>query len=437
VADIRPFRGIHYNQAVVKDLAAVICPPYDIVPPSRQEELYEQSDFNFIRLEYTRELPGEKDTYGKYARALATLKDWLEQGILEVDAQPAIYLHDHSFPFHGREYKRRGIIALVKLEEWDRAVVRPHEGTLTEPKSDRLNLLWALRANTSPVFAMFADRERRVASLLAEQEQNRPMLDIRTADNESHRVWAISDSDVVSQLSSSFRGQPIYIADGHHRYESALAYSHERRNYSPSASTEEPFDFAMMTLVDFTDPGMVILPAHRMVRGISKTTLDELLPELETFFDLEEVPLDRDGIGQQVDSLLAKEADEVRLVLFGLVKGHFLVLKLRDFAAAGKMMPYFHTDIYKRLDVSVLDHVILEKLLGLGFEREETSLAYSYDRLDAVNRVLNQEFQLTLLLNPVRAEIIKEVADVGDRMPRKSTYFYPKLPSGLVFYRHV
>ncbi|MFC2033105.1 DUF1015 domain-containing protein [Chloroflexota bacterium] len=437
MAEIRAFHGVHYSESLVKDLASVICPPYDIIPPGMQQELYEQSDYNFIRLEYTRELPGEKDSSGKYTRAAATLEEWLKEGILEVGESPAIYLHDHRFNLQGKEYRRRGLVALVRLAEWYKAVVRPHEGTLTEPKSDRLNLLWALQANTSSVFTLFADSEQQVASLLARQESSKPMLNIQTAGGESHRIWAITDADVINRIRNSFTNQPLYIADGHHRYESALAYSHERRACSPSTSAEEPYDFVMMTLVDFADPGLVILPAHRLVRGMSEAALNELLPELRAFFDVEEVPLNKNEIGRQVDTLLAKQGDEIKLLLVGLDKEHIQVLRLRDFAAASRMMPYFHTEIYKRLDVSILDHVILEKLLGLGFEKEESALSYSYDRVDAVNKVLNREFQIALLLNPIESEVIKDIADAGDRMPRKSTYFYPKVPAGLVFHKMV
>ncbi len=435
MAEIRPFHGVHYNQSLVKELAAVICPPYDIISPVMQQKLYEQSEFNFVRLENIRELPGEKGGSGKYARAAGTLEEWLKEGILEVDKPPAIYLHDHYFSLQGKEYKRRGIVALVRLEEWDNAVVRPHEGTLAEPKGDRLNLLWALQANTSSILTLFFDREQQLASLLAKQESGQPMLDIETDSGERHRMWAITDDGVIEQIRSIFASQPLYIADGHHRYESALAYSHERRASSPATSAEEPFDFVMMTLVDFDDPGLVILPAHRLVCGMSKTTLEELLPELRTFFDVKEVPLDANHIARQVDELLAEQAGEVKLLLAGMDKEHVLVLRLRDFAAVSQMIPYFRTEVYKRLDVSILDHVVLENLLGLGFEREEASLAYSYDRVDAINKVLSREFQIALLLNPIRAETIKDIADAGDRMPRKSTYFYPKLPSGLVFHR--
>jgi hypothetical protein len=192
----------------------------------------------------------------------------------------------------------------------------------------------------------------------------------------------------------------------------------------------------MMELVDFADPGLIILPPHRLVRGISKVTLSELKSRLATLFQMEELPLGRLDISHQVDDLLAGDrTDQVRIVLFGLSPGSLLLLKLGDSATASQMVPYFHSELYKRLDVSIVDHVILEEMLGLTSEREETSLAFNHDKMDVVNEVLNREYQLAFFLSPVKTEVIKAIADVSDRMPRKSTYFYPKPPSGLVFRR--
>ena len=437
VADILPFCGVHYNQLLVNDLAAAICPPYDIISPQMQPELYHQSEYNFVRLEFSRELPQDTAVDNKYTRSAATLELWLKQGVLKVDGAPAIYLHDHYFTLQGKEYRRRGIIARVRLEEWDKRVVRPHEGTLAEPKSDRLSLLWALQANTSSILALFEDQGQHVSSLLVAQGQGKPIISLSTVAGERHNIWAITEAGVIGQIRSSLANQPLYIADGHHRYESALAYRRERSAYSPTVSGDEGFNFVMMTLVDFADFGLIILPPHRLVRGMSKSTLDGLMTKLKLFFEIEELLLGAPDVWQQVDGLLTEEANQVKVILFGLTKEHLFLLRLRDFTATSQMMPYFHSDLYKRLNVSVVDHIILEELLELNRDREEAFLAYSYDRLDAVNKVLDQEYQLAFLLSPVKAEVIKTIADAGERMPRKSTYFYPKLPSGLVFHRLV
>ncbi len=436
MADIRPFRGVRYNEQLVEDLAAVICPPYDIITPQMEQELYHRNEYNFVRIEANREQSLDKDTDNKYTRSAATLEQWLKQGVLEVDWVPAIYLHDHYFTLGEKEYRRRGIIVCVRLEEWDKKIVRPHEGTQSGARSDRLNLLWACQANTSLILALFEDQGQQVSSLLATEEHKKPIIQFG-ADGERHDIWAITETAIIDQISSSLSHQPLYIADGHHRYESALNYQRERRACSSSVAENEAFDFVMMELVDLADPGIVILPPHRLIRGISKSTLDELMDKLELFFTVDAVPLGVPGFWQQVDNLLRDKTNEVKLALFGLASDRLFILSLRDSATASQMMPYFHSELYKKLDVSIADNIILEKLLGLNSESSEAIITHSYDKVDAVNKVSSQEYQLALLLSQIKVEVIKAVADAGDRMPKKSTYFYPKPPAGLVIYRMV
>lgn len=436
VADIRPFRGVHYNEAVIKDWSTVICPPYDIISPDQQEEYYHLNKHNFIRLEYSRELPQDTPTDNRYTRATFTLEQWLEEGTLVTDDKPSIYLHDHYFTFRGKQYNRRSMLARVRLEEWEKMVVRPHEGTLREAKGDRLNLLRSLRINTSPILTMYEDPGRQIAPMLSAQERNRPLVSISGVNGEGHNLWAIDDPETVGTICGLLADRPLYIADGHHRYESALAYRNEQRTFFESSDGEESFNFVMVSMVDFTDPGLLILAPHRVVRGIPKSTLDDFTNNLKSFFHMETLPADTPDVLERIDTLLAAESD-ITAVLYGPDTENLLVLKLNDPDAAAQMMPYFHSELYRRLDVSIIDHVILENLLALSTEKEKESLAYSYDIGDAMDRVASQEYQLTLLLRPIAPELIKTVSDAGDKMPRKSTYFYPKSPSGLVINRLV
>jgi uncharacterized protein (DUF1015 family) len=435
LADIRPFQGVHYNPSLVKDLVNVICPPYDIIPTQMQQELYQRSEYNFIRIEFGREFPQDKDTDNRYTRAAATLGKWLEQGILKVDDTPSLYIDDHHFTHQGKTYRRRSLNCLVKLEEWDKMIVRPHEGTLSKPKSDRLNLMWALQADTSPIMALYEDQDKRISSLLNKSARGKPALSVRSDNGESHQVWAITDTTVNGNIHDYLAGQPLYIADGHHRYESALNYRRERRTSSASRAAEEPFDFVMMSLVDITEPGLVILPAHRLVRGMSLSAIDGLMAGLKTCFAVEELSLNTASTLPQINRWLSEDKDEVKLLLYGLLKEKLLLLTLRDFSIVRPMIPYFHSDLYQKLDVSIVDHVILEELLGLTHNMAGVFLDYTYDALDAIRRVTEQEYQLAFIVNPVKPGIIKAIADAGDRMPHKSTYFFPKIPAGLVFYR--
>src|SRR3972149_1552256 len=224
MADVRPFQGIHYNRSLLRDWRQVICPVYDIIPPEQHEQLYAANDYNFVRLEAGRELPQDTPTDNKYTRAAATLEQWLRQGGLETDPAPAIYVHDHYFSFGGREYKRRGMIARVRLEEWESKVIRPHESTLAEAKSDRLSLLWAIQANTSSIMSLYEDEERDIAAILDVQTRRPPDVDLAVVDGEGHRVWAMTDPDALQRVSSHMAGRPLCNADAPPRYERALRY---------------------------------------------------------------------------------------------------------------------------------------------------------------------------------------------------------------------
>ena len=432
MAEIRPFCGLRYNQTIVKDMSTVICPPYDVIPSYLHEDLHSRNDYNFIRLEDAEQSPDDTSTNNKYTRTTATLAQWLNQKILVSEKSPAIYLHDHYFRLQGKEHMRRGIIARVRLEEWDKMIIRPHEGILSAAKEDRQNLLWALKVNTSPVLMMYQDPERKIASLLAKEAHKKPVINTSIPEGDKHKVWAITEPEVISLIAGAMANQPFYIADGHHRYTSALTYRREKMAMMPETSPDDAINFVMSTLVDFADPGLIILAPHRMIRGVSKTILTELVTKLGAFFEVTELSVNTRDAWQKLDAVLS-QPDGIRLGFFGPGMDKFYALKLRDAEVVAEIMPYFHSELYRKLDVSVLDHLILEKILGLGIgSSDEIKISFSYDREDAVKQVLKGEYQLVFFLKPIKPELIKAVADANDKMPRKSTYFYPKAPAGLV-----
>jgi uncharacterized protein (DUF1015 family) len=432
MADIQPLHGLRYNQSLTKNLRAVICPPYDIIPPSLHEELLLRSEYNFIRLEDSQPLPQDSANDNKYTRASALLQRWLKERILVSEENPAIYIHDHYFQYQSKEYRRRGIIARVRLEEWEKGIIRPHEGIIAAARDDRLNLLWALEVNTSPILAMYEDEDRRLASLLEIQERRKPIIRANMPDGERHVVRSVIDSATLAEISRYLAERPLYIADGHHRYTSALTYRREKMACTPDASSNSAFNFVMMTLVSFSDPGLMILAPHRLIRGIPGSVLDGLESRLGEFFHITKLALSRADAWTEVDKLVNKP-DAPGFAYLSAESNNVLVLTLRDQTAMNQIMPYFHSELYRKLDVSIIDHVILEKILGMGIGgTDEAKISYSYDRQDAVSKIMKREFQLALLLKTVKPELIKTVADAGDKMPRKSTYFYPKAPAGLV-----
>jgi uncharacterized protein (DUF1015 family) len=438
MAEIRPFRGVRYNQAKLKDLAAVICPPYDIINSQQQEALYQSSQYNFVRIEYNRELPQDNNQDNRYTRAAANISNWMKEEVLKQDEAAGFYLHAHTFTCQGKRYLRQDIIAAVKLEEWDKNIIRPHENIIPKAKSDRMSMLYACQGNTSPVLAMYADPQKVIANLIEQQEKDDPIIDCSDPWGDGHKMWAVIAPQAVEKIESEIAKQPLYIADGHHRYDSALTYKREKDAQYKQNSSREGYHYVMTSLIDFADAGMVILPTHRLVRGICKSALTGLKSNLAAFFDIQDISLKSAGAWQKVDSFLSgltPQMQKVNLAVYGLAGDAITILTLKNTHISADLMPAFHGDLYKKLDVSLVDHIILEKLLGYDKDKEDILLAYTHDRQEAISRIQDQEYQLAFLLNPVGPEIIKEIADAGDRMPRKSTYFYPKSPAGLVFYR--
>ena len=435
--EVSPFRGIRYNQRIVGDLARALCPPYDVITSEQQKLYYEENSYNAIRLEFP------EPTGDRYQRAAITFQQWLKHGILQIDRPPSFYLHDHHFDYSGKKRVRRGLIARVKLEPWGNGIY-PHEETFSKAKSDRLQLMRACRASFSPLLSLYHDSERKIALILSEASRTKPIIETsilslsmgggHDEDGEAHTLWAITDPEIKRDLSQFLSSQPLYIADGHHRYETALTYQQGRAeeqsdsfdsyviaNKAQQSLTDRgAFNYVMMELVDFSDPGLVVLPLHRLVRGIAPSILVGLGDQLRNFFILESVPL-KDGDRQlPADSCLG---------ILGLQPSSLVVLKRCQDISLEAMMPDNRSQAYREFDVSILNHIILGKVLS-GVR--DLDIAYAVDLKEAYQQIKEGKYQLAFLLNPPQPEMVKAVADAQDRMPSKSTYFYPKLPTGLI-----
>jgi len=421
--EVSPFRGIFYNQGIVGDLARVLCPPYDVITPEQQKLYYEKSNYNAIRLEFP------EPTGDSYQRAAITFQQWLNHGVLHLDSASSFYLHAHRFEYSGVEKVRRGLIAHVKLGPWGSGIY-PHEETFPKAKGDRLQLMRACRANFSPLLSLYHDSEQKIASILSEASRAKPMIETSlTADSrqptandegqEAHTLWAITESEIKRELSQFLSSQPLYIADGHHRYETALTYQQERAE-EQSLTGKGAFNYVMMELVDFSDPGLVVLPLQRLVRGIVPSILGGLEDQLRNFFVLESVPLKAGDCQLPTDSCLG---------ILGLQPGSLVVLKRRQDISLEAVMPGSRSQAYRQFNVSILNDIILDKVLSRA---KDLDVAYTVDLKEAYQQIKERKYQLAFLLNPPQPEMVKAVADAQDRMPSKSTYFYPKLPAGLI-----
>lgn len=423
MAEISAFYGVRYNPEVVKDLASVVCPPYDVISKDDQKAYYDKSEYNIIRLEYGMELPGDSASDNKHLRAKATFDRWLKEGVLITDQVPSIYIHEHNFTFQNTKRRRLGFKACIRLEPWEKKTLLPHENTVAGIKSDRLDLMRACAANFSPLLGLYEDPGQKIVRLLTTQTSRKPITEF-TTNGETHKLWVANEPEFIQRISHFLTPKPIYIADGHHRYETALAYQAERLQSMSSVSGHEAFNFVMMTLVSFSDPGLMVLPVHRLVKNIADDDMKLFLKELHTVFQMESVPLEDMTVIPDMRGVIAR--------VIGLKEGHVVGLRPQPGIHLKTVMPEGHSDAYKKLEVSILHHLVIDKLAAIN---KNITVAYTPNTEAAIKMVKTGDYQLAFILNPIPLSAIKNIADAGDRMPGKSTYFYPKLPTGLVINR--
>jgi uncharacterized protein (DUF1015 family) len=422
---VKPFSGIRYNPDLVGDLSPLLCPPYDIISLEEQRQLYRKSPYNMIRLEHPLPGDGDVDEMVRYRTAAQTYREWRDSRILVPEGTPAMYVHDHSFVFRGKDHVRRGLIASVLLRPWYQGVY-PHELTGTKAKQDRLELMRACRTSFSYPLGLYEDAGSEIGALIEATVKDSTPIEVREEVDE-HRFWAVCDSQVLARISEVLERESIYVADGHHRYETGLVYQAERR----AAETGDgvgirAYDYIPMTLVAFHDPGLFISPVYRVLRGFSLPELAHIEERLMEYFSLDFVP---------IETALARSAPVGEMALMavvGLRDGLVGELRPRPGLDLGSFVPGEHSAESRTFNVSILNHVVMARALGINPDGEGVS--YSPD-LDAVVRsVQSGEAQMAFLLAPAHPRLVKKISDQMERMPRKSTYFYPKAPSGLVAY---
>jgi uncharacterized protein (DUF1015 family) len=416
--DVRPFKGIRYNPGRVPDLSAVITQPYDKISPKMQEEYYNRDRNSFVRLI----LPKDQDPY---AASKATLDKWLHDSTLIRDHTPAFYVIEQEFVLGGRRYKRRGFIGVVRVEEFDKGEILAHERTLQKPKADRLSMVRTTEKDYEQIFLLYSDPEGAVDAALA--PSGKPVMEATDDYGVLQRVWAVTDPAKLRQVHALMAKKTLLIADGHHRYETALNYRKERE----AAGTVDPdaaLRFKTTAFINIADPGLVILPTHRLLYGLGSIDWDAAWRKIRQWF----------AVYQVADELAPLElANSFWLNghVFSLHagKGRTWMLRLKDRRAVDKFVADRSAD-YKGLAVTVLHTLLIDQVFGVPPEKVEDHVAYERKPEAALARVDSGEFQLALLLNPTRAEQVSQVAGRGERMPQKSTDFYPKLVSGLVFF---
>jgi len=424
---IIPFKGLRYNQEKISNPASVVTPPYDIIDEVAQARYYAEHPANIIRLELGFIFPQDTSNNNRYTRAAQYLEKWIEDETLVPEEKPALYIYQQEFYFQGKRLIRTGFVCGLKVEPYATGNILPHEETLSKPKADRLQLMRATKSNFSSIFGLFADEEGNVENILLNEIKGKlPDINIVDEANEVHKVWVITDQQIINRVVDALAEKRVYIADGHHRYETALNYAAEMKEQG-----HDGYDYVMTTLVNIYNEGLVIFPTHRIVGDIPDFKLEAFEKDLSALFEVEFFG-NKDSISSFMQELKIRgEKNHV----FGMYadKGLYL-LQLKDFDQASRLLPADKSNAWKKLDVALLDNLILDHLLGIGENkrRDQEHIRYSHSEYQLIEQVDSKPHQLGFLLNPTRVEEIIEVAQAGDKMPQKSTYFYPKLITGLI-----
>ncbi len=431
MAVIRPFRGIRYNPAKIGDLSTVVTQPYDRIHDPEQARYYELNPYNFVRIILGKRTPHDTDTDNVYTRARCYGQTWLAEGVLVRDERPSLYVLEQVFTTpDGQTHTRRGLAAALQLTPFDEGTILPHERTLSGPKVDRLNLTRATAFAWEHIFILYPDESNQINRILQPFLETHPPqmareLVIETAVE--NRFWAVDDPAVIQAVVEEMAPKRnLIIADGHHRYETMLNYREEMRRQYPDAPADAAFNFTLVTLVSMSDPGLVILPTHRLVHSYGRMTGAEALERAKEYFEVTPVA-DRAAMEEM---LRAAEPLHPR---FGFYDGAYAVLTLRDPAVMERVLPDRAPD-WRMLDVVVLHELFIERVLGIdkgAVERKE-NLDYLRDPNPGYAAVDGGQAQFLLVMNPTRMEQVRACTAAGEKMPQKSTDFYPKVISGLV-----
>lgn len=420
MATIKPFKAIRYNQEKVK-IENVIAPPYDVISPEQQDGYYAKDPFNIIRLILGR----EED---RYSAATQTYSAWQELRILIRDTTPAIYPLVQIFKTtEGNTVQRKGFIALCRLEEFEKKIVLPHEKTLSKAKEDRFKLFKATNSNFSQVFSLYSDPGKKIDALVNPIHNTQPIIDVEF-ESVRNKLWSIVDEQVIAKIAEELQPKQVLIADGHHRYETGLAYRDFMKSQNPNHTGNELYNYIMMFFTNLDDEGLVIYPTHRVLHSLSLYEGEKLIAALQKDFAVHTFPTPQ----MMMDAL-----KQQRRYSYGMISKHsskFFVITLKSVSSINTLVPENLPPEVKELDVVLLHHYIIRQLLGVSQEAQEKKLNIHYlqNVHNCVDEIARGESQVAFIVNPTRIEQVRAVAKAGHTMPQKSTFFYPKLVSGLV-----
>lgn len=424
---IAPFRGLFYNPKKIRDLSKVVTPPYDVISREDQEKLHRKSPYNFVRLD----LSQEPDSYAAVAQLFET---WQSEGVFERDEVPTVYFLSHRFSLKGGATReRQGFFALTELQDFSNGDIRPHEKTLSAPKEDRLRLMLASNSQFSPIFALYTQPKQTINRMLAEYAEGlAPFIELETDGGDECRLWRVNEEGMIREVQREMKAQRLLIADGHHRYEATLQYRDQKRADRRQWNGREPFNYIMTYFANINDDNVAILPTHRLVRGYLPQPFLQLEETLQKYFYVEQYP--KTPVGQSWFLKALKSGKKQRLIGASFKRDpRYLILRLKNKRIMQRLAKDLSAPL-RELDVSTLHLLVLEHILGLTPEQQITdgTIRYSQDEEAVLQALEKEDYQAAFILNPPKAEEILTIANGGETMPQKSTYFYPKLVSGLL-----
>lgn len=427
--EIQAFRGLRYDLGHVGSLADVVAPPYDVIGPQLQDQLYKQHPANVIRLILNRDEPGDDEKNNRYTRAAQFLRNWRNEGVLFSESQPAIYVYHQVFDSNGQTFTRRGFMARTRLERFGEGKIFPHEETMAGPKQDRLLLTRACKTNLSQIFGLFPDPANQVQDLLEQAVAGVAPLEAVDHLGVTHRMWPVTDVSTVSAVAGLMGPKPIFIADGHHRYETACNYRDELVAAQGPLAAHHPANFVLMMSIGMSDPGLLVLPTHRLFRGPEGLTALQLKAKLGDCFATKPA-----GTGSQAAHPVWDEIEtEDNQATLGLYTQADKTWTLATITPVGRAkmaeVAEEHSRDWQQLGVSILHRLVVDNLLG-GAQWPKPRYVHLVE--EVVENLDTGEFPLAALVMPATVDHIRQISEHGERMPAKSTYFYPKLLSGLV-----
>jgi uncharacterized protein (DUF1015 family) len=436
MAEIAPFRGLRYNPEKVPHLAQVVIPPYDVISSKEQQLFHLKSPYNMIRLELGEATREDTAANNPHTRAAKYLQEWLKENILIRDDQPALYYYELEYSLSPQTRQTRyGFICLLRLEDFSSGGVRPHERTFQAIKDERLRLMLACHANLSPVFALYSDPAQLIDHYLKTGREADALFQFRDDQGMRHRLYRVKNLKVLQQVTSLMYDKAIFIADGHHRYETALNYRNLQRERLEESSPRAVHEYIMVYLSNMNQGGLTILPTHRLLKNLNSWEPSLFLKHALTFFEISDYNATETGQKEWRSKLEeAKSRKETAIGFYSRRVESFFLLKAKRDAVARYLTQLEVPEVLHELDVVVLDRIILRHLLGLSeaLLGDENNIHFKHDLLDALLSVQAGGYEVGFFINPTRIEQVQEVATAGMIMPHKSTYFFPKVGSGLV-----